>query len=94
MTDRAVAGFQMLTVDNTAGGVALTVPTTGTPTYALIQCETNPVRWTDDGTAPTASVGNLLSVGGVLKYNGTLANIRFIRQGGSNGTLSVSYYSF
>lgn len=88
-----VTGFQMLTVDNTAGGVALTVPTTGAPRYALIQCETNPVRWTDDGTAPTTTIGNLLSVGGVLKYDGNLSAIRFIRTGGSSGTLSVSYYS-
>lgn len=89
----AVAGFQMLTVDNTAGGVALTVPTAGYPKYALIQCETNPVRWTDEGTAPTSSVGNLLSVGGVLKYDGNLSAFRAIRATGSSGTLSVSYYS-
>jgi hypothetical protein len=91
MATAAVAGFQMLTVSNAA--VGLTVPTSGFPTYALIQCETNPVRWRDDGTNPTASVGNLLSVGGVLKYDGPLANFKAIRQGGADGTLSVSYYS-
>lgn len=38
-----------------AGVVTLTVP--GNADYAVARAETNPIRWTDDGTAPTAANG-------------------------------------
>ena len=54
-------GYQQIT--SLSSAASLTVPTTDKngsfqkPTFALIICETQNVRWRDDGTAPTASVG-------------------------------------
>src|ERR1700730_5958650 len=83
-----VAGSQQITGMTTS--TALTVPATATA--ALIQCEGNNVRYWDDGTVPTATVGMLLAVGGnPLLYAGNLATIRFI-QVATGAILNVAYY--
>jgi hypothetical protein len=66
-----------------------TVPTTAT--YAVIQAESQAVRWRDDGQAPTASVGMRIPAGGELFYDGNLSAIRFIEEAAS-AKLNVSYY--
>jgi len=58
---------------------------------ALICVETAAVRWRDDGTAPTASVGMPLSAGQCMQYFGMLSAIQFIAQSGSP-VLDVSFY--
>lgn len=58
---------------------------------ARIICETQAVRWRDDGVAPTATVGMPLAVGTELIYDGNLASIKFIEQTAS-AKLNVSYY--
>jgi hypothetical protein len=50
------------------------------------------VRWRDDGTAPTASVGMPLAVGVPLQYDGDLTNIKFIETAAS-AKLNISYYA-
>lgn len=45
---------------------------------ALITAEGQSVRWRDDGTAPTASVGMLLTTGQTIAYNGPVHKLRFI----------------
>lgn len=88
-------GYQQITGLNTAK--SLTVPTrtpdglSAIPTFALIICESTGVRWRDDGTAPTASVGMPLAVGVPLQYDGDLTKIQFIEQSASS-KLNVSYY--
>ena len=84
-------GYQQIT--SLSGSTALTVPTTGQqlPVYAIIRPQTQAVRWRDDGTAPTASVGYPLAVGEELKYGGDLKAIRFIEQAAS-AAINVSYY--
>ena len=99
MTLKAVTsclGYQQITSLSAAGG--LTVPTVDSsgnkqqPTFALIIAETQAVRWRDDGTAPTASVGMPLAVGVPLQYDGDLTKIRFIEQTAS-AKLNISYYA-
>jgi hypothetical protein len=91
-----IFGYQQITSLSSAAG--LTVPATnlqglvGTPTFAVIRCETQAVRWRDDGVAPTATVGMPLAVGDVLKYDGDLKRIKFFEQTAS-AKLNVSYYS-
>ena len=89
-------GYQQITSLSAAAG--LTVPTTDKagnkqqPTFALIFAEGKDVRWRDDGTNPTASVGMPLAVGVPLQYDGDLTNIKFIETAAS-AKLNISYYA-
>lgn len=91
----ACMGYQQITSLSSATG--LTVPTQDKqgnlkqPTFALIVAETQNVRWRDDGTNPTASVGMPLAVGVPLQYDGDLKGIRFIEQT-AGARLNISYY--
>lgn len=52
-------------------------------TFMIASVEGNPIRYTDIGSAPTASSGVELPVG-VFYYSGTLRNIQFIPTTGSS----------
>ena len=80
-------GYQQIT--SLSASTALTVPASAR--LALIQAETANVRWRDDGTAPTASVGLVLAAGAVLFYDGDLTAVRFIETSAS-AKLNVAYY--
>ena len=81
-------GYQQLTSLGTAQ--ALTVPAGARA--AIIQAETQGVRWRDDGTNPTASVGMVIAAGSDFFYTGDLAAIRLIEQAAS-AKVNVSYYA-
>lgn len=81
-------GYQQIT--NVSAAVGLTVPA-GT-SMALIQVETQTVRWRDDGTNPTATVGMVLAPGSTLEYTGSsFGSIKFIEVAAS-ATINISYY--
>ncbi len=83
-------GYQQITLG--AAVKALTLPVDpDAPTYALIEPETQGVRWRDDGGTPTAAVGQPLSAGESLQYNGTLSAIRFFEMVGG-AVLNVTYF--
>jgi|SRR3954471_6268492 hypothetical protein len=73
----------------TVGGVA------GIPegtARVLITAEAQAIRWRDDNTAPTATVGHPLAVGATLDYTGNgLKNFRVIGQV-ANAVLNVTFY--
>lgn len=81
-------GYQQITSLSSAAG--LTVPQGAT--LALIVPETQNVRWRDDGTNPTASVGMPIFVGASLSYDGDFNKIKFIEETGS-AKLNISYYA-
>ena len=83
-------GYQQLTV-NTA--VGLTVPSGANK--AIIISDVANMRWRDDGTDPTASVGmNLLRFNVlVIESQAMLDTIKFIKQDSTNGVLNISYYA-
>lgn len=81
-------GYQQIT--SLSSSTALTVPAGAT--LALIVPETQNVRWRDDGTAPTASVGMLVPANSSMSYDGDLKAIRFIAAT-SGAILNVSYYA-
>ena len=88
MSARAL-GYQQIV--GLAASTALTVPA-GT-SYALVIAEAQAVRWRDDGTAPTASVGMPLAVGVEEKFSSSsFASLRFIQQT-ATANLNVAYYS-
>ena len=84
-----VAGFQTITVGVAAGG--LTVPQRAR--LAVITVVTDNVRYRDDGTDPTATVGHLVTAGSTIVVCGgpSLGAFRMIRQTG-DATATVSYY--
>jgi hypothetical protein len=88
-------GYQQITSLSSSTG--MTVPTNGPnglsakPTLAVIIPEAQAVRWRDDGTAPTASVGMPLAVSQPLHYDGDLTKIRFIEQV-SGAKINIAYY--
>ena len=89
-------GYQR--ISSLSSATALTVPTVdpvsglnAKPTIALITPETQNVRWRDDGTDPTSSVGMPLSAGVTLQYDGDLRRIKFIETT-AGAVLNISYY--
>jgi len=89
-------GYQQIT--SLSSATAMTVPTTDAtglnakPTIAIITPEGQAVRWRDDATAPTATVGMPLAAGVTLQYDGDLTKIRFIEQT-AGAKLNISFYS-
>lgn len=82
------AGYQQITSLSTATN--LTLP--ATPAKIIEVCvETSAVRYRDDGTAPTASVGVPVASGTCFQYAGNLQAIQFIQQS-SGAVLDVAYY--
>jgi len=88
-------GYQQIT--SLSSATNLTVPQrtpnglNAKPVFALIVAEGQAVRWRDDLTSPSASVGMPLAVGIPLQYDGDLTNIQFIEQVGG-AKLNISYY--
>ena len=81
-------GYQQIT--SLSSAAALTVPN-GT-ILAIITPEAQAVRWRDDGTNPTATVGYPLAVGAELRYTAAqFAALRFIEQAAS-AKLNIVYY--
>ncbi len=81
-------------VNVSAAALAAAVPLGGIPAgtkIAYIQADGGNVRYTDDGTVPTALIGMLLPDTGVLEYTGLLTNLKFILASGAP-KLNVSYY--
>lgn len=60
--------------------------------YAHITVDGAAVRWRDDGTDPTAAIGQLIPDGGELWYHGDLNTIRFL-EAAASATISVSFYA-
>lgn len=84
------AGFEQIT--NVVAAVGLTVPTTKPDArIAVIQAIGQNVRWRDDGTAPSATVGMQLSAGNDILYTGDLSAIQFIEEAGG-AELNIMYY--
>lgn len=81
-------GFQQIT--DLSAAVALTVPSGAR--VAMVQAETQDVRWRDDGTAPTTTVGMLVTAGDpAVLMVGDLAAVEFIETSAS-AVLNVTYY--
>ena len=80
-------GYQQITTLSAA--TSLTVPKGAT--YAVIQAEGADIRWRDDGTDPTASVGMVIASGDTLPFAARLGAVRFIQET-AGGVLNISYY--
>jgi hypothetical protein len=87
-------GYSQMTITSTAQ------PLSGPATQAnkcIIQIEaTGNVRWRDDGTAPTSTVGMLLYAGNAIEFDAdqSVSNVQFILASDTvaNVILNVSFY--
>ena len=93
-----VIAFKQATISNsavtltTALKFVFTAAQIDASSRARISCDTQPVRYRYDGTAPDANTGHILPTNTTIELLGN-ANIRalqFIRQGGSDGTVSIT----
>lgn len=88
-------GYEEVAVSSTAiGFTTATIQTATTAaSFAYVYVGSNAVRWRDDGTSPTASVGQPASAGERLQVCGkkAVAAIRFIRQS-ADATIFASFY--
>lgn len=81
-------GYEQIT-DVSSPAKSLTVPAGSN--YAVIGAQTKNVRWRDDGTDPTATVGMVLGAGNDMVYTGDLAAIKFF-EAAASAELNISYY--
>lgn len=91
--------FESITVSTTSiGFTAAKITPSGTlpAVYANCTLETNPIRHREDGLAPSATVGQLVTAGQSIDVCGVpnIQTVRFIRQGAADGTLQCHYYRF
>lgn len=84
-------GYEKLPVSNTAIGLQ-SIPSGAK--FALIQSETQDIRWRADGN-PTDTYGMLLVAGSERWFfNRDLSSIRFIRKTDTDGVLHVGYFGW
>ena len=82
-------GYQQVT--SLSSAASLTVPAGAG--LALLQVTGQNVRWRDDGTDPTTTVGMVLTSGGdPFPYSGDLSKIKFIEVTAS-AVLNVTYFA-
>lgn len=83
-------GYQEM--NSLAAATALPSVPSGT-VEAFIVCETQNVRWRDDGTNPTASVGMLLIPSQPFPYIGSIPALKLI-QTTASAACHVTYYGY
>jgi len=81
-------GYQQITTLSSA--VGLTMPTGGC-TVAVIQAESKSVRYRDDGSDPSGTVGMVIAAGESITYTGSFSAVKFIETAAS-AKLNVLYY--
>lgn len=90
---RSQSVYQMLGYQQIAGmtsATPLTIPL-GAPRWALMCVEIAGVRYRDDGSAPTSSIGQPILAGQCVAYSGPMGSFQAIQQT-SGAVLNVSYY--
>lgn len=90
-TDVPVASGGQITSLTSAVGLSTLATIPSTATRVLLQAEDQDIRWRDDGTDPTTSVGMKLEARQTIEYAGDLSAIRFIAVV-AGAKLNVLYY--
>lgn len=87
-------GYMQLTAMSSAKSIASATGGGAIPTdtySAILQAEAQDIRYRDDGTNPSATVGMILKVGIPIEYTGDLTAIKFF-EATSGGILNISFY--
>lgn len=91
-------GYQQFTSLGSAIQLGVTAPSTGPTaipakaTMCVISVEGAAIRWRDDGTPPTASIGMPVGNGQSLSYSGDMTALQMIQQAAS-ATVNITYYA-
>lgn len=80
------------TLANPDSGTTLADAITAGARIAILVCETQAIRWTDDGSTPTSTFGIPLAVNTIFTYTGDLSALKVIEQTAS-AVLNVAYYA-
>ena len=93
VTPMVPLAFEQLTVSTSAIGLTA-AKFKGAQVAVISLAATNGISFREDGTAPTASVGMLVAGGtnGIICGGAAIAHIQFIRSGGTDAVMSVTYY--
>lgn len=84
-------GYQQMTSLSTSSAVGLQgIPSSEQVQLTIIAVEGAGIRWRDDGTDPTSTVGMPVNAGQTLPYVGDPSKIKIIGQA-SGATVNVSY---
>lgn len=78
-----------LSTVKTLGDLTGGIPSTAQ--VALLQAESQDVRWTADGSTPTASLGMLLKANDSMMYDWPLSDLKFI-ESASGAKLNVTFF--
>lgn len=70
---------------------ATIIPAVTGSKVAIIQAETGGIRYRDDGTPPTSTVGMLIPANTSVAYQGDLTTIKVIQASGA-ATVNILYY--
>ena len=92
MVPSAVSGGQYALSIGSSSPTTLTVPSGATHAIVSVDFGANTVRWTRDGTAPTASVGHQLLAGESIELD-NLTSLKFFSVTGTS-TVQVSYHRY
>jgi len=89
-TSTMTIGSSAITISNPSFGWSATDLTDAEA--AVISAHTQAINFTWDGNDPTATKGQPLAAGSTVRLVGTdnIANLRFIRSGGSDGIVSIT----
>ena len=87
-----VSGGQYALSVGSSSPTTLTVPSTATHAWISVNSSANTIRWTRDGTAPTATVGHEL-VGGESMEIDNVSSFKMIAVT-SSSTVQVSYHKY
>lgn len=86
--------YQTVTVSNSV----IPFPAASLPaaaSMALVNIDTNPIKYTIDGSTPSATNGHLVAAGGqfLLLSREEITAFRVIRQGGADAAMCVTFFS-
>jgi hypothetical protein len=86
-------GYQQVAAGGADTAIGLTVPTGlyQLPSYCIITPVTQAIRWRDDGTSPTTTVGMPQVVNVPFTYNGNLKAFKMIAST-AGAEVNISYY--
>jgi hypothetical protein len=87
----ASLGYQQATSVSTSSAINLPSIPSNAASY-LLSVESAGIRWRDDGTDPTSTVGQPVSAGQALCYGNDPHAVRLIGQTGTP-TINVTYYA-